>query len=301
LSAEKSVIEKWGLRGVLCFEATERLGREVGLRGLEENVHFSESCQEGDLVQPMMSIHTTFTCSDDFVLSAFELAETHDLLLHAHCNEGVHEGSWCKDKYGHRTLEHYEKLGVAGPRLLASQCVHLSNRERELITERGIRCVHMPLANCEVGGGIAPVPELLNAGATIGLGSDGYVNDLFEVLRATFLIHKGRLQDPRVMPPSQVLKMATLDGACALGVEGVGILQPGWSADLQLVDARFPTPVTAENLLEQIVLYRSGHHVQDVMVAGTWRVRGGKLLENDLEVCRNRLHKQAQRLWESNE
>lgn len=299
LPVEKAVVDQWGLRGVLCFEATERLGADVGQRGLDENVSFIESCRDGDLLSPMMSIHTTFTCSNDFIRQAFGLAEEHDVLLHAHCNEGAHEGQWCEQHHGRRTIEHYDRLGVAGPRLLASQCVHLSDRELDLVAERGVRCVHMPLANCEVGGGIARVPELLDAGVTMGLGSDGYVNDLFEVMRAAFLLHKGRLQDPRVMSAPQVLEMATVGGARALGLDGVGLLQPGWAADLQLINGRFPTPTTVENLLEQVVLHRSGHHVDAVMVAGQWRVRDGEVLGADPEGQRARLHEQARRLWDT--
>ncbi|MEE2767975.1 MAG: amidohydrolase family protein [Actinomycetota bacterium] len=297
LPVEKAVVDRWGLRGVLCFEATERSGTEIGQRGLEENARFIEACRDDEFVSGMMSIHTTFSCSDAFISQAFRLAEEHDVLLHAHCNEGTHEGEWCEHHHGRRTVEHYDYLQVAGPRLLASQCVHLSDREKALIAERGVRCAHMPLANCEVGGGIAPVPELLDAGVTVGLGSDGYVNDMFEVMRGAFLLHKGRLQDPRVMPAPRVLEMATVGGARALGLEGVGCLAPDWSADFQLVDGRFPTPTTAGNLLEQLVLHRSGQHVEHVMVGGRWVVRDGAAPSGDPEALRAQLHEQAQRLW----
>jgi cytosine/adenosine deaminase-related metal-dependent hydrolase len=160
-----------------------------------------------------------------------------------------------------------------------------------------MRVSHMPLANCEVGGGIAPVPELLDAGVTVGLGSDGYINDFFEVMRGAFLLHKARLLDPGAMPAATVLGLATEGGAQALGLERIGRLEPGWSADLQVVDARFPTPLSAHNLFEQIVLWRNHTHVRDVMVAGEWRVRGGEVLGADLDAMRARTHFQARRLW----
>ena len=100
----------------------------------------------------------------------------------------------------------------------------------------------MPLSNCEVGGGIAPVPDLVAAGVTVGLGSDGYITDFFEVMRGAFLIHKAYRQDPRVMPASLVWRLATEGGAQALGFSNVGRLAPGWQADLQLIDSVFPTP-----------------------------------------------------------
>jgi cytosine/adenosine deaminase-related metal-dependent hydrolase len=105
------------------------------------------------------------------------------------------------------------------------------------------------------------------------------------------------LLDPGVMPAGVVLGMATEGGAAALGLDRVGRLQPGWSADLQVIDAAFPTPVTEHNLFEQVVLWRNHTHVRDVMVAGAWRVLGSEVLDADLEALRARTREQALRLW----
>jgi 5-methylthioadenosine/S-adenosylhomocysteine deaminase len=297
LLAEKEVVENRGIRGVLSFEATERAGAHIAELGLVENVKLIEACRSSKLVSGMMCYHTTFTCSADYIRRAFELAAEHHVLTHAHCNEGIHEPQWCEDNLGMRTFEFYADLGVAGPQFMASQCVQLSDREREIIAETGVRVTHMPLSNCEVGGGIAPIPELLDAGVTVGLGSDGYINDLYEVMRGAFMLHKARLLDPGAMPAATVLGMATEGGAQALGLERVGRLEPGWSADLQLVDAAFPTPATRHNLVDQLVLWRNQSHVSNVMVAGDWRVRSGDVLEADLDALRARTHEQARRLW----
>ncbi len=297
LLVEKEIVEARGIRGVLSFEATERAGASIAERGLAENVALIEACRNSPLVSGLMCFHTTFTCSAPYIRRAFELAADLGVLTHAHCNEGVHEGVWCEQHLGMRTLEFYEQLGVAGPGFLASQCVQLSERERQIIIDTGIRVTHMPLANCEVGGGIAPIPELASAGVTVGLGSDGYVNDFYEVMRGAFLLHKARLLDPGAMPAATVLQMATEGGAIALGLDRVGRIQPGWSADLQLLDARFPTPLNAHNLFDQVVLWRNHTHVTDVMVAGQWRVRAGEVLGADLDQLRARTHEQALRLW----
>jgi 5-methylthioadenosine/S-adenosylhomocysteine deaminase len=298
LLAQRDVVERLGMRGFLSFEATERVSAANGQLGLRENVELIEECRRNPgLVNGLMCYHTTFTCPEPFIRQAFELAADLDVLCHAHVNEGVHEGIWAEANLGMRTFEFYDHIGVAGPNMLASQCVQLSEREREIIAEREVRCVHMPLANCEVGGGIAPIPEQLAAGVTMGLGSDGYVNDFFEVMRGSFMLHKGRLQDPGVMPAGQVLALATTGGAQALNLPDVGRLTPGSAADLQLVDARFPTPITEHNLADQLVLYRNHSHVRDVMVAGAWRVRNSEVLGVDLEALRARVHVQAERLW----
>ena len=303
LQVEREVVERRGLRAFLSFEATERVSKTNGLAGLIENEQLIAACRsdrargQATLINGVMCFHTTFTCSEPFIRSAFERAADLGVLTHAHCNEGVHEGLWAEEHLGMRTLEFYDSLGVLSPRFLASQCVQLSDSERALIAEHGVKVSHMPLANCEVGGGIAPIPEMADAGVVIGLGSDGYVNDFFEVMRGAFWLHKARTLNPSTMGGHRVLHMATEGAAQALGLQKVGRLAPGWAADLQLVDARFPTPVAEHNLVDQLILWRNYTHVRDVMVAGTWRVRNGEVLNADLEAMRSRVHEQATRLW----
>ena len=299
LLAQKEVVERRGMRGILSFEATERVSRENGQLGLRENASFVDLCQkEGGLVQGLLCFHTTFTCSAEFIKQAFALAAERKVLTHMHCNEGVHEPNYALEHFGMRTLEYYDQLGVTGPGMLASQCVQLSERERAIIAERGLKVTHMPLSNCEVGGGIAPIPEQIAAGVTLGLGSDGYINDFFEVMRGAFLIHKASHQNPQVMPAHEVWYLATEGGAQAIGLDKVGRLEPGWAADLQLIDATLPTPVAEHNLYDQLVLWRNHTHVRDVMVAGQWRVLKGVVLEADLGAMRARVQANAERMWQ---
>ena len=305
LFAQREAVARRGLRAVLAFEATERMGAANGQAGLSENSRFIEDCRRDalpeDRISGAMCIHTVFTCSEPFIRQAFELACERDVFLHAHVNEGVYEGRWCQEHHGMRTLEYYERLGVASPRFQASQCVQLSFREIDIVAGSGVRVSHMPLSNCEVGGGIAPVPELLARDVTIGLGSDGYLNDMFSVMRGAFLVHRAATLNPDAISAAQVLHMATEGSARALGLERVGRLAPGWHADLQLVElegaAGLPTPVEAHNLLDQLILWRNGSHVNRVMVAGDWIVEDGEVIGADMAQLRVRTREQAKRLW----
>ena len=300
LSAQKEVVDRRGLRGILSFESTERVSRDNGQVGLRENAEFVKQCraeQGQTLAEGLMCFHTTFTCSADFIKQAFAMGEDLDCSVHMHCNEATFEPEYALQQFGKRTLEYYDELGVTGPRMQASQCVQLSEREIEIVTERGIRVTHMPLSNCEVGGGIAPVPQMLGRGVTVGLGSDGYINDFFEVMRGAFLIHKAGQQSTEVMPAHTVFHMATEGGAKALGWDNVGKIAPGYQADLQLIDAVFPTPTALHNLYDQLILWRNHAHVREVMVAGQWRVRNGEVLNADFGAMRARVHENAKRMW----
>lgn len=300
LLVQKEIVEERCLRGTLSFEATERISKENGQLGLIENAKFIDLCQkEEGLVQGMMCFHTSFTCSADFIQQAFAMGAERGVMTHMHCNEGIHEPKYALEHFGKRTLEYYDTLGITGPDMMASQCVQLSEREQAIVAEKGIKVTHMPLSNCEVGGGIAPIPQLLGKDVTVGLGSDGYINDMFEVMRGAFLIHKANQLNPQVMPANTIWYLATEGGAKAMGSENIGQIQPGWAADLQLINIDFPTPATEHNLYEQLVLRCNQTNVSDVMIAGHWRLRNGIVLDADVDAMRDRVQANASRMWKN--
>ncbi|MEN6522815.1 MAG: amidohydrolase family protein [Anaerolineaceae bacterium] len=298
LFAQAEVVKKWGMRAILSFEATERMSKENGLLGLKENADFTDACKkENGLVQGLICHHTTFTCSEEFILKAFALAQERGVLLHAHVSEGTYEPEYMLRTQGMRTIEYYNKLGIAGNGFLASQCVQLSPEEVEIIANKGVHACHMPLSNCEVGGGIAPIPELIKAKATVGLGTDGYIDDFFEVMRGAFLIHKAHQQNPQVMPANLVWYMATEGGAKVLNLEKVGRIEKGWKADLQLIKGDVPTPIEAHNLYDQMLLYRGAKDVRAVWVNGQLKVSNGEVSGADWDALKAHTHEAACCLW----
>ncbi len=225
------------------------------------------------------------------------MAQERGVLLHAHVSEGTYEPEYALKNFGMRTMEYYNHLGIAGKGFLASQCVQLSPKEIEIIASTGTHASHMPLSNCEVGGGIAPIPELLAAKATVGLGTDGYIDDFFEVMRGAFLIHKAHHQDPQVMPANRVWFMATEGGARVLNLQKVGRIEKGWKADVQLIRGDLPTPLEAHNLYDQLLLYRGAKDVRAVWVDGQLRVQNGEVLGADWSALQAHTREAASRLW----
>ncbi len=300
LAVEAEVVRRWGLRGVLSFESTQRLSDRNGELGLRENADFIDACRRrGGLVSGMSCFHTTFTCSADFIRRAFDLAAEREARVHMHLSEGSYEPEYCLANFDLRPVLYYERLGVLGPHTLASQCVQVDAEEIDLLAERGVSVSHQPLSNCEVGGGLAPVPEMLAAGVNVALGTDGYVNNFFEVMRAAALMPKARLQDPGVMPADLVWTMATRNGARALGFDRLGRLAPGAPADLLLIRADLPTPLAPHNLAEQLLFWRNPSDLRGVMAAGRWLLRDGGVVGADEEGIRARAVEAARRLWET--
>ena len=304
LDVQAEVVRRWGLRGVLSFEATQRVSPENGELGLQENAHFIDACRtrrgaEDSLVSGMMCIHTTFTCSADFIQRAFDMAAEREARVHMHLSEGTYEPAYCLAQFGVRPAVYYDQLGVLGPHVLASQCVQVNQEEIELLAARGVHVSHQPVSNCEVGGGFAPVPEMLEAGINVGLGSDGYVNNAFEVMRSAALMPKARLLDPGTMPAAVAWTMATRNGARALGFEDLGTLEPGQSADLLLIRTDLPTPLEAHNTADQLLLWRNPGDLRGVMCAGRWLMENGQVVGVDEEAVRARTVEAAERLWRS--
>jgi 5-methylthioadenosine/S-adenosylhomocysteine deaminase len=298
LETEAGVVRRWGLRGVLSFEATERVSPENGERGLRENADFIDSCHaQGGLVSGMMCFHTTFTCPADFIHRAFALAGERNVKVHMHLSEGTYEPEYCLSHFGARPVAYYDQLGVLSHHVLASQCVQVDADEIAILARQGVHVSHQPLSNCEVGGGFAPLPEMLQAGVNVALGTDGYVNNFFEIMRAAALIPKARLQDPGTMPASAVWTMATQNGARALGFDDLGRLAPGHQADLLLIAADLPTPLALHNLPDQLLLWRDPSHLRGVMCAGQWLLRDGKVRHVDEKAIRSRVAEAAARLW----
>jgi cytosine/adenosine deaminase-related metal-dependent hydrolase len=298
LEVERKVIEQAGMRAILSFEACERISKENGLLGLKENADFVRKHNApGELVQGIMSIHTLFTADKDYVKRAKAMADELETDLHMHLSESEYEPRWVMERYGKRPVELYEQWGCLGPNVLASQGVQLEPEEIHILADRGVRLVHMPLSNCEVGGGIAPVPTFQEEGIPTGLGTDGYINNFFELMRGAFLIHKAYHQSPEVMPAHMVYDMATAQGARAIGSKDTGRIEEGFLADLITIRLDTPTPINEKNVYDQLILFRNPEDVSEVMVNGRLLKQNGCLLTLDEETAKKDLHEATEEFW----
>ena len=299
LFAEKEAVEQAGLRGWLSFEACERMSASNGRLGLEENQKFAKACsEEGGLVNGLMSIHTLFTCSKDFIKEAKQMAAETGSMLHMHLSESDFEPAWSRERYNEAPVMVYDGLNCLDETVLASQLVQVTDEEIEILAKRGVKGVSMPLSNCEVGGGVAPVGTMIEKGMTVGLGTDGYVNNFFEVMRGAFLIHKAHLKDPQAMPAKLVYQMATELGAEAVGIGSTaGKIEEGRLADIITVNLDRPTPVNSHNIYDQLVLFTNPTDVVNVMVDGAWLKKDGRLLTIDKEAARRELSEITEAFW----
>ena len=277
LIAQGEAIEAAGMRAIVSLESSERVDEANGARCLEMNAeavdHFAA---RGGLVRGAICTHTTFTCPERMIARAAELAAERGAILQFHLSESKCEGEWTAAHLGRTPVSIYESAGALGPDTLAAQVVKTTPAELEVLLAHGVKTAHLPISNCEVGGGVAPVPRMLEMGFRTALGTDGYINDIYQVMRAACLIHKAWAENTVVMPAREVFRMATANGAEALHPSGVGTLEPGMQADLVVYeDAQF-TPVERHNIFDQLVIFGNSNNVRDVYVAGR------AILEDDI-------------------
>ncbi|MFV0464600.1 MAG: amidohydrolase family protein [Lachnospiraceae bacterium] len=298
LIEQGELIEQTGMRGIVSLESSQRISNENGWQCLSQNekaaAYFK---QKGGLVQGAICTHTTFTCTKDFIREAALLAAEQDCAFQFHLSESKYEPEWLQRKQGESPTALYEKVNALSDRTIATQCVKLSQEEIEALSRNHVQTVHMPISNCEVGGGIAPIPQMLGSGLHTGLGTDGYINDFFAVMREAFLIHKAAQESTEVMSAQEVFSMATEYGAQSMGLCNCGKLQEEWKADFTVYKNRFLTPVNRENIIEQIVVHGRSTCVTDVFINGVQIMKEQHLLTLDEEGCRQEMLQCAEKFW----
>lgn len=232
-----------------------------------------------------------------FVLSCSKelLVETKQMMkdfpgsiYHSHASENLNEVEVVRSMTGMENIEYFNSIGVLDDHTVMAHCIHVSDHETDIIEQTGMRVAHCPSANLKLGSGIAPIPKYLNRGISVSLGADGPPCnnhlDMFTEMRLSSLIQKPII-DPTVMDAEAVFRLATIEGAKALHIDGItGSIEPGKKADLVLLDLNEVNQSLLSGDLQiysDIVYSASKHNVKDVMIEGEWVVRGGNSVVYD--------------------
>jgi cytosine/adenosine deaminase-related metal-dependent hydrolase len=242
----------------------------------------------------MVGAHASFTLSEDTLGGCVDLASELEVGLHIHVAEDAADQEDALARFGTRVIERLADAGALTERSLLAHCVHVDEREIELIGGTGAWVVHNPRSNMNNRVGRAPVRAL---GDRVALGTDGIDGDLFAESQAAFW--RAREDDPSVAP---AWALARLAGSCRLaaGATGeplLGRLEPGAPADVVVLAYDPPTPLVSENLGDHWVFGMSARHVRDVLVAGEIVVRDGRLVDPAAEDLRQRCREAADDLW----
>src|SRR5437773_7615683 len=230
-----------------------------------------------------------------------DLAEKTGAVMHTHAAETPVELELVKRETGHDGIAYLDSVGISGPRSALAHCVWVDKDGIARLARQRTNVVHCPSSNLKLGSGVAPIPEMLAAGCRVGIGADGAPCnnrlDAFEEMRLAALIQKPRL-GPDALPAAQVLELATLGGARAMGLEAeIGSIEVGKRADLVVLDLAGPhaQPEDAD-LVSRIVYSARAADVRHVIVDGRIVVRDGMIRTADVAEIRTNANKHARRL-----
>ncbi len=263
------VVEETGLRASLGFGMIEGRNEDSDTK-LRSRVDFVRKWNgaAGGRITAMYAPHSALSCSKEFLVKVKEQARKDNVGIHIHVLETEDELNLMKKRYGMCSIKFLNSIGVLSSKLLAAHCVWLSDDDIVLLKDKNVNVVHCPSSNMALGAGIAPVPKMLEKGINVALGTDGAASsgslDMWKEMRCASLLH--RLKDPRAMPSSKVLEMATRNGALALGIKA-GALAPEYLADIIIVDIKKP-PFASSNLFSALVHGASGCDVRTTIVDG---------------------------------
>jgi 5-methylthioadenosine/S-adenosylhomocysteine deaminase len=217
--------------------------------------------------------HAPYTCPPDYLKRVMELAEELKVGVHIHLAETAGECADIKRMYGKTPVAHLESLGLFEHEVLAAHCVHLSEQDIEILAKYQVGVAHNPESNMKLASGIAPVPEMLEAGIPVALGTDGASSnnnlDMLQEMRTCALLHKVHTSDPTVIPAYQALKMATTNGAQALRLNAeIGQIKVGMKADIILVNIGEAHFLPCYDLVANLVYSGQAADVNTVIIDG---------------------------------
>jgi 5-methylthioadenosine/S-adenosylhomocysteine deaminase len=272
---------------------------------LQAMVAMRETWKGSDLIEVGIGPHAVYSTSEECLRAVALVATTNDMLVHIHVDEARWEDAAVRERTGGRgATEWLEHLGVLEARTIAAHSVWVSKADIEVFARRRVAVAHCPCSNAKHGSGVAPVVDMLAAGVTVGLGTDGPAShhrlDLFEEMRTAMRLARVTGFDPARLTPHEVLSMATRQAADGLGRPELGRLTPGSVADMIEVSLDHPAfhPVipTEDDLVSRLVWGATPATVRTVWVGGNEVVGRGRVRTVDVEAAAADVTARARRL-----
>ena len=284
-------VEDAGIRAVLSYGMIDFGIEEKREAEIKENMALFNACNgmADGRIKVFFGPHSPYTASEELLVKVRELADEYGIGIHIHVSETQKEINDSLDERGLRPFEYLEKIGFLGPDVVAAHCVWLSDKEIEIIKKHGVKVSHNPCSNMKLASGIAPVSKLIENGICVSIGTDGASSnnnlDLIEELKTASLLQKVSTLDPKVLDSEESIRMATIKGAEALGLDDeIGTIEVGKKADIILIDtaAANMTP-DSSSLSSNVVYSANGSNVDTTICNGKILMENKKLTTLDEE------------------
>jgi 5-methylthioadenosine/S-adenosylhomocysteine deaminase len=266
-------IEESGMRGVLShamFDFGDESKAKDMLKKGKANIR---KYRGKGRVRTFFGPHAPYTCSEELLIKTKKMADRYKTGIHIHVAETEEEVKNSKKERGKRPFEYLDSIGFLGENVLTAHSTWASKKEIKILKKRKVKIAHNPVSNMKIACGVAPVPEYLENGVTVSLGTDGAASnnclDMFDDMKVCALIHKINTRNASVVPAERVLEFATINGAIALGMgDEIGSIEVGKVADIILVSLDRPNLIPLTNPISHLVYSAKGCDVDTVVVDG---------------------------------
>ena len=278
-------IEEMGIRAVLSRAVLDAGGFDERLK---ESVESAVKYKNHEMIDIMMGPHAVYTNSKKSLERVLEAANTQGCAIHVHVSETEYEVKECMKEHGMTPVEYLDSLGYFDTHVAAAHCVHVTDSDIKTMEDKGVYAVHNPSSNMKLSSGIAPVQKMLDAGVHVALGTDGASSnnnlDMMEEMHLASLLAKLKDDDPTALSAKTAIKMATIEGARALGIdEKCGSLETGKSADIIMLDMSSSFSQPQREYLNNIAYSMGRSQITMTMVRGEILQSKGKVLGLDLQ------------------
>ena len=299
LFAIEEAARDFGVRSVLCYEISNRDGKEKAHAAIKENVDFAKHALslKDDFIKGMMGMHASFTISDE-TMELCRKEKPKEIGYHIHVAEDILDLHRCLKEHGKRIVDRLYDWDVLGEKTLLAHCIYVNPHEMDLIRDTNTMVVHNPESNMGNACGCPPTMEIVHKGILTGLGTDGYTHDMIESWKVANILHKHHLVDPGAAwaEVPEMLFQGNARIANRYFEKKLGVLEKGAAADIIITDYIPPTPMNAGNLNGHMLFGMNGRSVVTTVGNGKVLMKNRELQGIDEERCLAKIREGAARL-----
>ncbi len=279
-------VKESGMRAVICRGLVGSGDDEGGQMRLRQAYEERDAAKDCDRLTFMLGPHAPYTCDDAYMRIVSEEAKKNHMGIHVHLSESESEIGQIKEKYGMSPIEMADQNGLFDVPAIAAHCVQITESDMDILKKKNVSVVTNPASNMKLGNGFAPVPAMLEKGINVCLGTDGAASNnslnMFHELSLLTLIHKGVKKTPQCISAKEGFRIATINGARALGLEQeTGSLEVGKKADIAILNLNTPSLTPRNNLIAGLSYSANGSEVETVIIDGKITMEDRKVLTLD--------------------
>lgn len=288
-------VKESGMRAVISRGLVGSGNDEAGQMRLRQAYEERDAAADCDRLTFMLGPHAPYTCDDGFMRIVSEEAKKNHMRIHVHLSESESEIEQIREKYHCTPIEMAAKNGLFDVPAVAAHCVQVTEGDMDILREKNVSVVTNPASNMKLGNGFAPVPKMLEKGINVCIGTDGAASNnslnLFHEMSLLALIHKGVERTPQCISAAETIRIATINGAKALGLEKeIGSLEEGKKADIAILNLNTPSLTPRNNLIAGLSYSANGSEVETVIIDGKITMENRKILTMDEELVYKKIN-----------